>query len=269
MKVIILAAGQGRRLLPWTHDLPKCLLSFAGRPLIGWQLAALAANRVDEVVVVTGFGAELMERELPRLTPTGLKVTTLFNPFFGVADNIASCWAARQHLQGEVAILNGDVLFEPSVLAVARDRAAAPVAVTTDVKAVYDADDMKVQIKEDKIARIGKTLAPEVTDAESIGLVLLRGMGGPLFSAAVENVMRQPRGVTRWFLAAVDDLATRGLVAPASIAGLGWTEVDYPGDLGRAELLAREWTHSERRRRQAAALLPPSSPYEPASQAAP
>ena len=265
MKVIILAAGQGRRLLPWTHDLPKCLLSFAGRPLIAWQLAALAANRVDEVVVVTGFGADLMEREVARLTPPGLKVTTLFNPFFGVADNIASCWAAREHLQGEVAILNGDTLIEPAVLAVARDRTSGPITVTTDVKQDYDADDVKVQIREDKVARIGKTLPPECTDAEFIGLMLLRGLGGPLFSAAVENVMRKPRGVTRWFLSAVDDLAARGLVAAASIDGLNWTEVDYPGDMGRAELLAREWTHNERRRRQAAML----SYQQPQSQIAP
>ncbi|MCR6632501.1 MAG: phosphocholine cytidylyltransferase family protein [Magnetospirillum sp.] len=252
MKVIILAAGQGRRLLPWTHDLPKCLLPFAERPLLGWQLQALAANRVDEVVVVTGFGATLVEAELARLTPPGLTVTTIFNPFYGVADNIASCWAARQHLMGEVAVVNGDTLFEPAVLAQVRDRAPGPVSVTTDVKPVYDADDMKVQIKDGKVARIGKTLPAEATDAESIGLIHLRGLGGALFAAAVEAVMHQPRGVSRWYLSAVDDLAARGMVAPVSIAGLDWTEVDYPGDLGRAEMLARGWVHSERRRRSAA-----------------
>ncbi|HLO76857.1 MAG TPA: NTP transferase domain-containing protein [Magnetospirillum sp.] len=255
MKVIILAAGQGRRLLPWTHHRPKCLLTFAGRSLLAWQLSALAVNRVNEVVVVTGFGAAEVEAELARECPSGLTFSTVYNPFYGVADNIASCWAAREHLGGEVAVLNGDTLFEPAILARVRERARGPVTVTTDVKSAYDADDMKVQIRDGLIMRIGKTLPPDVTDAESIGLVHFRGLGGPLFAAAIETVMRGPRGVSRWFLAAVDDLAARRMVAPLSIAGMDWTEVDYPGDLGRAELLARGWIHTERRRR--AAVLAP------------
>lgn len=253
MKAIILAAGQGRRLLPWTHDIPKCLLSFAGRPLLGWQLAALAANRVDEVVVVTGFAARDVERETERLAPPGLKVTPLFNPFFGVADNVASCWAAREHLAGEVAIINGDTLFDPAVLERVHAQASRPLTITVDVKPAYDADDMKVQLAGDAVLRVGKTLAPEATDAESIGLLLLKGLGGPLFASAIEAVMRQPRGVSRWYLSAVDELAARGVVGAVNIAGLGWTEVDYPGDLGRAELLARGWVHKERHEQQAAA----------------
>lgn len=247
MKAIILAAGQGRRLLPWTHDIPKCLLPFAGRPLLGWQLAALAANEVDETVVVTGFAARDVEREIERLAPPGMTVTPLFNPFFGVADNIASCWAARDYLSGEVAVINGDTLFEPAVLAKVRSGATRPLTITVDVKPAYDADDMKVQLHNDSVIRIGKTLPPETSDAESIGLLLLKGLGGPLFAAAVEAVMRQPRGVGRWYLSAVDELAGRGVVGAVSIAGLGWTEVDYPGDLGRAEMLARGWVHEERR----------------------
>lgn len=246
MKAIILAAGQGRRLLPWTHDIPKCLLPFAGRPLLGWQLAALAANQVEEAVVVTGFAARDVELALERLAPPGLKVTPLFNPFFGVADNVASCWAARDHLDGEVAVINGDTLFDPEVLVRVRAMAARPLTVTVDSKDGYDADDMKVQLRGDQVLRIGKTLPPENTDGESIGLLLLKGMGGALFNRAIEAVMRQPRGVSRWYLSAVDDLAPTGVVGSVSISGLSWTEVDYPGDLGRAEMLARGWVHKEK-----------------------
>lgn len=255
MKVIILAAGQGRRLLPWTHHRPKCLLPFAGRSLLAWQLRALTTTGVDDAVVVTGFGAEQIEAELLRERPYNLKVSTVYNPFFGVADNIASCWAAREHLHGEVMILNGDTLFEPAIITRLCNGARGPVTVTTDLKPAYDADDMKVQIRGGMVVRIGKTLPPDATDAESIGLVHLRGLGGPLFASAVDGIMRQPRGVARWFVAAVDELAGRGMVAALSINGLDWTEVDYPGDLGRAELLACGWMHEERRQ-QAAVTVP-------------
>jgi hypothetical protein len=38
VKAVILSAGQGSRLLPLTADRPKCLIDFAGRTLLDWQL---------------------------------------------------------------------------------------------------------------------------------------------------------------------------------------------------------------------------------------
>ncbi len=241
MKAIILSAGQGRRLLPWTHDLPKCLLPFGRRPLLSWQLLSLQTAGITEVVVVTGFAAQEVEREIHH-APPGMSITPLFNPFFGVADNIASCWAAREHLHGDVVVINGDTLFEPSILTRTQDSSAWPLTLATDAKPSYDADDMKIQRLGDKVVRVGKTLPAEATDGEAIGLLVLKEQGGPLFVAAIETVMRQPRGVARWYLSAVDDLAIRGHVGASPITGLGWTEVDYPGDLGRAESLVRGWS---------------------------
>ena len=54
-KAIILSAGQGSRLGHLTDDRPKCLIEFNGRTLLDRQLDALAANGIEEVVVVTGF----------------------------------------------------------------------------------------------------------------------------------------------------------------------------------------------------------------------
>ena len=61
MKAIILSAGQGRRLLPLTERVPKCMLPVRGRPLIGWQIDTLARCGIDDVTVVVGFGAEAVE----------------------------------------------------------------------------------------------------------------------------------------------------------------------------------------------------------------
>src|SRR5215203_6747370 len=60
-KCIILSAGQGSRLGHLTTDQPKCLIEFNGRTLLDRQLDALAANGVDEVVVVTGFRDDQIE----------------------------------------------------------------------------------------------------------------------------------------------------------------------------------------------------------------
>ena len=94
-RAVILAAGQGSRLLPLTEDTPKCLLDLAGRSMLEWQLRGLAAAGIREVVVLTGFRSDLVESALQRIAPAGLTVRTLFNPFYKVADNLASCWLAR------------------------------------------------------------------------------------------------------------------------------------------------------------------------------
>ncbi len=65
MKAIVLSAGQGRRLLPLTADLPKCLLPVDGEAtVLDRQLELLARCGVSRAVVVIGFGAEHVERHL-------------------------------------------------------------------------------------------------------------------------------------------------------------------------------------------------------------
>ena len=239
---MILCAGQGRRLLPLTEFQPKCLLRIAGRTVLEWQLRALAANGVADVAVVTGFGADAVERELRRMGPVGDGVATVFNPFFAVSDNIGSCFLARDALSGgDAVLLNGDTVFEPAVLRRALRAPEAPITVTVDRKPAYDADDMKVSVDGTRLRAIGKTLAPGETDAESIGLLLFRGRGGAMFAEALEAALRRPGGTRRWYLSVIDALAPTGDVRVASIEGLAWGEIDYPADVPRAEAVIRAW----------------------------
>jgi L-glutamine-phosphate cytidylyltransferase len=229
-------------LLPLTEFLPKCLLRIAGRPVLEWQLRALAANGVSDVTVVTGFGADEVEEALRRMGPVADGTRTLFNPFFAVADNIGSCFVARDLLRGSDAVLlNGDTVFEPAVLRRALRSPDAPITVTIDRKPAYDADDMKVSVAGTRLRAIGKTLRPEETDGESIGMLLFRGRGGTVFADGVEAVLRRPDGLRRWYLSVIDALAPAGSVRVASIEGLSWGEIDYPGDLARAEDVVRGW----------------------------
>jgi choline kinase len=65
MKAIILSAGQGRRLLPFTADLPKCLLPVdAGRTVLEFQLRTLAQCGIDRVTIMVGFGTDKVEQFL-------------------------------------------------------------------------------------------------------------------------------------------------------------------------------------------------------------
>jgi choline kinase len=242
VKAVILSAGQGSRLLPHTEQLPKCLLPLSGRSMLEWQLEGLVAAGVREAVVVTGFRDDLVQRELMERAPRQIRVRTLFNPFYKLADNLASCWMARAELHGPCLILNGDTLFEPEI---ARRLLAAPsasITVTIDRKPTYDADDMKVSTEGERLIAIGKQLPSAEVTGESIGFLRFDAEGAGAFVAELERTMRTPEGSKLWYLSAIDRLAKAGVqVRVESIESLAWAELDFPADLVRCRAMTAAW----------------------------
>lgn len=241
MKAIILSAGQGRRLLPLTAQLPKCLIEVCGRTVLEWQLRALAEAGITLVTVVVGFGADDVERHMIDRAPSGMDVRALFNPLWNRADNLVSCLAASGEMTEDFLLINGDTLFESDIVPRLRASWENPVSLAVATKALYDADDMKVSCVAGRITRIGKDLPTDQVDGEAIGMSLFRGPGPGLFREALEEVAREPQGHRRWYLSAVDRLAGRGLVHAESVDDLGWVEIDYPHDLAPAVALASRW----------------------------
>lgn len=238
---IILSAGQGSRLLPLTAERPKCLIDFSGRSLLAWQVGLLADAGVRRIDVVTGFMTEMVEAEIARLARPGLTLTPRFNPFYKVADNLGSCWIAREAMQGDFVILNGDTLVSAEIVATVLAGTRWPIAVTVDAKPAYDSDDMKVTRIGDRLAAIGKTLTADQANAESIGFLAFTGAGGALFRHTVEAYMRTPAGVENWYLKIIDALAPGGQVGTLSIEGLAWAEVDFLTDIEAATRLTERW----------------------------
>ena len=243
MKAIILSAGQGSRLGHLTDDRPKCLIEFAGRSLLDRQLDTLAANGVDEAVVVTGFHDELVNAAIERRRQAGEgpAVRTIFNPFFKVADNLGSLFIAGEELAGEVLVWNGDTLVSDALMARVVANHCDGICVTIDRKDRYDEDDMKVIAAPDgRLRAIGKRIS-EGVNAESIGLLAFRSGGAERFREAIERAMRTSEGTTIWYLRVIHHLAQNGEVWTLDIAGEQWGEVDFPEDVGRAEALAEAW----------------------------
>ena len=239
MKAIILSAGQGRRLLPLTESTPKCALQVAGRAVLQAQLGEIGRCAIDEVVVVTGFGADRVDEIVAGIKQP--RVRTLYNPFYALSDNLGTCWVASREMDGPFVLINGDTLFEAAILQTLLDSPSeAPITLVTDAKPSYDDDDMKVILQGSKLRRVGKHLR-EGVNGESIGMMVFRGEGPAMFRAKVENVMRYGEGVKRWYLSAIDELAQQGSVNACSIQGLSWCEVDDADDLAHAQKVVASW----------------------------
>ncbi|TWI56724.1 choline kinase [Pseudomonas duriflava] len=240
-QAIILSAGQGRRLLPFTESLPKCLLEVEGKTVIEWQIDNLLVAGFDRISVVVGYAAAHVEQVLNARYGKGT-ISTFFNPFYEVADNLASCWMARQAMQDEFLLLNGDTLFDLPVLLRLLEAPVRPITLAIDRKAHYDSDDMKVCLDGDRLTRVGKTLALDSVDGESIGMMYFRSEGAALFRETLDRTIRQQDALQRWYLSIIDLLAqSTGKVFVQSIEGLSWGELDFPQDLEAAKQKARTW----------------------------
>lgn len=230
MHAIILAAGRGSRLLPLTTDLPKCLLPIGLTTVLGFQLDTLFRHGIVSATVVTGFNAHMVKAEI-NARQTGPKVKRLYNPFYQVADNLASCWMARKSMRQDFLLINGDTLFSPPLLEKVLSTPATDIAVTIDQKDHYDGDDMKVTLDGPELTAIGKTLLPQQTNGESIGMLRFMNDGPEIFREELKRLMKSEDGTKSWFLSAIDGLAKSGQrIDTINIKGSTWSELDTPED---------------------------------------
>lgn len=240
MKAIILSAGQGRRLMPLTESVPKCCLMLEGETLLEHQVKSLAANGVDEIVVVTGFAQQVVQEVVNGIH--GISIRTLYNPFYALSDNLGTSWVARNEMNTPFLLVNGDTLFEPSTLAsLLSSERSFPITLATDHKGDYDDDDMKVSVEGKQLNRVGKKLDMNIVNGESIGMMVFNQAGADVFVRKIESLMTGPDGLARWYLSAIDELAGEGLVGTHSVHGHGWCEVDNLADLTHAGKTVKEW----------------------------
>lgn len=114
-QAVILAAGEGQRLRPFTVSRPKAMLSIAGRPILSYVIEALVKNGIHNIVLVVGYRKEevldwLSTNELP-----GVEIT-----FVTQANQLGSANALAQtepFVGDNFLVLPGDKLIEASTIA--------------------------------------------------------------------------------------------------------------------------------------------------------
>src|SRR3990170_3573442 len=57
-QAVILAAGEGQRLRPFTVTKPKAMIAIAGKPILQYVVEALARNGIRNIVIVVGYRRE-------------------------------------------------------------------------------------------------------------------------------------------------------------------------------------------------------------------
>lgn len=248
MQAIILAAGRGSRLGSMTENQPKPLAKLAGKPLIEWQLASLAAAGVDSVHVVCGYCSEALQ---------GYGNSRIMNTNWASSNMVRSLMCADVVLSAAPTLVcYGDIAYRPGIIRtlMASD---APLAISYDREwwslwsarfgdPLSDAESFRQQ--DGQLITIGEQAqAREEIEGQYMGLLKFTpegwyGVSAVLAGLSTEQINKLDMTSLLRLL-----LSQGAPIATVAISG-GWVEVDNPSDITLYEQRITElgWSHDWR-----------------------
>ena len=258
MKAIIVAAGRGKRLGSETDGIPKCMVKVGGRPILHWQLDALAAAGVDDVVIVRGYLGDRIAGPAG-----GPPLRFVDNPEWASNNILTSLLYAEAEMASGFLFSYSDIVFSHEH---ARRVAAAtaPIALIVDRRCrdAYGGRTLH-PVSEAELARVvGAGVAATVTrvgkrqvsedDAagEFSGLARFAPDGAAALRAvwheALAHGMDKPFGAAAtlrqsYLSDGLNAVVARGVTMGAVLVDGGWREIDTEQDLARAELVVDAW----------------------------
>ena len=156
-----------KRLRPLTDACPKCLLKIGERTLLQRTVDAMIAAGINELVVVTGYRAEMIRDFLTKQYPS-LNIHFIHNGDYEHNNNIFSLWMTRPYTDGKDFLLSdSDILFDPALIRAVLAAEGNALALNRhecgeeEIKVIVDADN--------RIMELSKTCSIEQAIGESVG----------------------------------------------------------------------------------------------------
>lgn len=242
LNAILLTAGVGRRLQPFTNSHPKVLLEVAGRTLLDRHLDALAVAGVHHVVMVVGHCQDQVRSAVAR-RPDRTRVTFVENPEY-TKGSILSLHLARHHLDQRpdgALVMDADVLYPAALLQ--RLLAVDGSACLMDTSADETGEEMMVGARGGRVHTIDRRVGPDWDiKGESVGFFHFAAADAPALRAQLELLVGKGKTHVEY------EDALRGLFAQrpvgfALVNDVPWTEIDFEQDVSKAQALAPRVDH--------------------------
>lgn len=232
MKVVIIAGGQGKRLLPITKDIPKCLVKVHDKTILDYQLAALDYCGINDIAVITGYRDDLVRKHL---VDKGVKATILHNHDYETTNNAYGIWLARDYVadsQDGFLLINADLIFPPMMLEFLIKH-KEPDGIVIETTSDPASDQVKIKMEGDNIVAMSKEIPPEDTVGEAVGPVKFSAKGGQAFMDFIGSFITKGE-LNHWFFYMLGDFARERWFAGIVNPGFTWAEIDTPKDLEEA-----------------------------------
>ena len=243
---LVLAAGAGRRLRPYTDTLPKALVPVdpegeGTTTVLDLTLGNFREVGLTDVAVVVGYRKEAVyERKAALEKKYGVTLHLVENDKAEEWNNAYSLWCAREVIKEGVILANGDTVHPVSVertLLDARGKGQKIILALDTVKKLAD-EEMKVVVEPGRgMRRITKLMDPAEATGEYIGVTLIEGDAAPELADALKTVWEtDPQ---QFYEHGYQELVNRGFrIDVAPIGEVDWVEIDNHDDLARGREIA-------------------------------
>ncbi len=229
---VILVAGEGKRLLPFTLTHPKCFAPVAGKRILENALESLSANGCKEARIVVGHHAELIRESITDRF-ANMTIQYIFNPIYKTTNSMYSLALGLEGLESATWVIEGDVFLERSIFGLhAPHQIAWFVDSTTRsldgafVEHCGNSTAISLQIIRDlKLLKPNQSKSIGVIHLSELGVLQLRGWLQEGIQAGRQN---------QYYDLILGDHMDSGVVHIVDVAGRKWFEIDSNEDLSCA-----------------------------------
>jgi choline kinase len=236
-KVILLVAGEGKRLRPYTLDRPKCMVEIDGISLIERQIKILKAMKLDNILMIGGYKANMLVRK-----DADLKI----NDRYHETNMVWTLFSAEDEFEGEVIVSYGDIVYSSKVLkALLKSDYDIAVTVDTDWENYWqarnenpldDAESLKLDSGGDIIEIGKKPKSVNEIDAQYMGLMKFSQKGinqvKKIFHNALEVGYLLGKPIeTAYMTDLLQATINEGYSVHSVPVSGGWIEIDTVEDL--------------------------------------
>lgn len=121
MQALILAAGTGSRLKPYTLTVPKCMVPVDEVPMIERAIDALVAAGIKKLGIGLGYKSEVLKEFISKTFNEnrlkGMKIEFIENPVYDKTNNIYSLYLAKTFFEkDDTILLESDLVYNPEII---------------------------------------------------------------------------------------------------------------------------------------------------------
>ncbi len=230
MKAVILAAGEGTRLGPFTYTEPKVMIPVANRPILQYVVEALVRTGVRDVVMVVGYKRERIQTYFEDGKKFGCHIEYAVQR--KELGTVHALLEARGHVTGDFLVLPGDnVIDDQAVADLTEDRSGTSILITeTDAPSRYG----EVTLDGPYLAQITEKPRERVSNLINTGIYAFHDR---VFQDAEAVVASGKHDIPDLIQALAKGSKVRAILTRGT-----WIDAVYPWDLLRVNAKALQWS---------------------------
>ena len=231
MKAVILAAGVGERLHPWTEKYPKSLLKFGEETLLVQHLKHLASIGVEDITIVVGHLVEQIEATLSNVN-CPVPVSLQFNPEYRAGSALSLLTAVSIFENHPTVIMDADLLISGEIFYRLMKNPAQNCLLVDD-RLVDTGEEVKIVVQNGRVRELGKRVNGDGQIlGEGVGIYKLSADAGQILGKALRKATALNSGIE--YEPVINSILEDVSMGYEPIGDLPWIEIDFPADVERA-----------------------------------